>query len=178
MSNRKNVLGVCGSLRAESLNLRFLRAMELLAPASVNYQIYPDLADLPLFNPDRDGCDDRAVSAWRAALARADIVLLASPEYALGVSGMMKNALDWIVGSGELTDKPIAFPNVSVRAVAAQQQLTTTLGLMGGNVLEACSPRASLDLPLVLPEASAQQLLDHAEISPRLQALWQQLLLA
>ena len=73
-----------------------------------------ELADVPPFNPDLD--TDTApveVVRFRAALEACDAILICSPEYAHGVSGVLKNALDWVVGSGELMDKPIALINAS-----------------------------------------------------------------
>lgn len=172
MDENRRVLGVSGSLRQSSLNSLFLRAMQLTTPPTINFEIYTRLDTLPLFNPDNENQDIPTVHHWQSALANADLILLASPEYAQGVSGIMKNALDWIVGSGEFTDKLVAFPNISVRASMAQSQLADTLQLMGANMLAQCSPKASLIAPYVLPDANEYMLIEHPEIGPRLKALW------
>lgn len=172
MAHEFRILGISGSLRAASLNSLFLRAMALVSPDSVQFEIYSHLGAIPLFNPDHEQLGHPAVAHWQSALAQADLVLLASPEYAHGVTGVMKNALDWIVGSGELVDKPLAFPNISVRAKLAQSQLAETLQIMGCRLIETCSPCATLAAPYVLSEADERTLVDHPDIGPRLKALW------
>jgi NAD(P)H-dependent FMN reductase len=174
MKKTFSILGVSGSLRKSSVNTTFLRAMQRLCPAGYVLDIYPSLQDIPLFNPDVDETEvpSHSVAFWRTSLHRADMVLLVSPEYAHGVTGVIKNALDWIVSSGELTDKPLAFPNLSVRTDLAWQQLAETLKVMGCQLIPECSPHASLTSPLVLPETSHQKLLENGEMVERLQQLW------
>lgn len=172
MNKKPVVLGISGSLRERSLNSLFLRAMQLTLPSTISFEIYGRLEAIPAFNPESGHHEGHEVLHLRSALEHADLILFASPEYAHGVSGVLKNALDWIVGTGELTDKPIAFPNISVRASLAQSQLAETLRLMGAKMLEACSPVASLETPYVLPETDEQSLAGHPEIGPRLRALW------
>src|SRR5262249_14325654 len=104
-----------------------------------------ELAELPPFNPDHD--DDPAPSPvirFRAALRACDAVLISSPEYAHGVPGVLKNALDWVVSSGELIDKPVALLNASTRATHAWASLAETLGVMSARVIQAASIALSL----------------------------------
>ncbi|PHM46284.1 hypothetical protein Xmau_00693 [Xenorhabdus mauleonii] len=79
---------------------------------------------------------------------------------------MMKNALDWIVSSGALVDKPLAFPNIATRAELAQSHLTETLQTMGYRLIEECSPRATLAAPYVLLDATEEMLAEHPDIGP------------
>ncbi len=89
------LLGVSGSLRAASFNTALLRAAQDLAPDGVTIEIF-GLHDLPLFNQDvEDQGDPPAVTAWKAAIRGADALLLACPEYNGGVTGVLKNAIDW-----------------------------------------------------------------------------------
>ena len=107
--------------------------------------VYRGLADLPPFNPDLDS--DRpfeAVAGLRAQLHACDAVLISSPEYAHGVPGVLKNALDWVVGSGEFVDKPVALINASARATHAWASLVETLTVMSARVVE----EASITVPL------------------------------
>jgi chromate reductase, NAD(P)H dehydrogenase (quinone) len=98
--------------------------------------VYSGLAEIPAFNPDLDGNIAPApVTRLRAMLQACDAVLIASPEYAHGVPGALKNALDWIVGSGELVDKPIAVINTSARATHAWSSLVETLSVMSARVV-------------------------------------------
>lgn len=91
------LLAICGSLRAASINRGLLRAVQLCAPDGVECEIYPELGDLPLFNPDHEGHEPLVVKRLFAAVEAADGLVIASPEYAHGVTGSIKNLLDWLV---------------------------------------------------------------------------------
>src|SRR5512138_474853 len=122
------VLAISGSLRAASSNTALVGAAVLLAPGGVEVSAYQGLADIPPFNPDLDtAVPPAAVVRFRDALVGCDAILISSPEYAHGVSGVLKNALDWVVSSGELIDKPIALVNASARSIHAQASLRETL---------------------------------------------------
>ncbi len=100
--------------------------------------------ELPHFNPDLDADPALpAVASWRAALGSADAFLLSRPEYAHGVPGALKNALDWIVSSGEFTDKPLALIDTS-RSSYATPQLREILTVMMARIV----PEASITLHL------------------------------
>ena len=89
------LLGVSGSLRAASFNTALLRAAQDCAPEEVTIEIFR-LHDLPLFNQDvEDQGDPEPVTAWKDAIRGADALLLACPEYNGGVTGVLKNAIDW-----------------------------------------------------------------------------------
>ena len=110
------VLGVAGSLRQASFNRALLRAaVELQAP-SMAIEIF-DLEGLPIFNEDVEAKGDPpAVLTWKAAIASADALLIAGPEYNFGMSGVLKNALDWgsrPPGKSVLTGKPLAIIGAS-----------------------------------------------------------------
>src|SRR5262245_24566721 len=109
------VIAISGSLRAGSSNAALLRAAEALSP-SLTWVHYERLGALPHFNPDLDGEGAAAppeVAELRALVAAAAAVVISTPEYAHGVPGSLKNALDWMVSSGELTDKPILLLNAT-----------------------------------------------------------------
>src|SRR3546814_9693304 len=96
------LLALSCSLRAASTNTALLRAAAAAAPAGMTVEIYDGLGRLPVFNPDDDeGPGPAPVAAFRRRLALADALLVACPEYAHGVPGGLKNALDWVVASGE-----------------------------------------------------------------------------
>ena len=140
------ILAISGSLRAGSSNTAVLRAAARLTPAGIEIALYDGIGDLPFFNPDIEG--DRlpdAVAAFRALIGEADGLLISSPEYARGVAGVMKNALDWLVGSSEFPDKPVALINTSPRATHALAALTLTLETMSAKLVgDAC-----ITLPLL-----------------------------
>src|SRR5262245_30526458 len=103
------LLGISGSLRAASSNTAALRAAALLSPEGVSVEIYDGIGDLPHFNPDLDEDEPPpAVARFRGLVGAADGLLISSPEYAHGMPGTMKNALDWLVASREIVGKPVA----------------------------------------------------------------------
>ncbi|MBD8882246.1 MULTISPECIES: NADPH-dependent FMN reductase [Rhodanobacter] len=161
MSIPRRVLCLCGSLRRVSSNRATLEAARQLAPASLELAIYDGLATLPLFNPD----DERdplpaSVLALREAVGRADVLLIACPEYAHGVPGAFKNLLDWLVGSLEFPGKPALLLNTSARGSHhAQEALAEILCTMSAELL------TTQPMPVALPGAgcTAEQVLDSAE---------------
>src|SRR5687768_15246067 len=107
MPNKKiTILAVSGSLRATSSNTKIIKDIQQWALPDIEFIIYEDLATLPAF--DDSAVEGDAVKAWRRQLAEADGVLICSPEYAFGVPGALKNAIDWTVATGELVNKPLA----------------------------------------------------------------------
>ncbi|MEJ7710219.1 MAG: NAD(P)H-dependent oxidoreductase [Pyrinomonadaceae bacterium] len=141
------ILAISGSLRSASSNTSLVRAATKLAPDSVEIIIYGGLADLPHFSPDLDE-EARAlhsVGGFRRQLQMSDGVLISSPEYAHGVPGALKNALDWLVGSGEMVNKPVALINASTRATHAQASLTEILTTMAASVVADASITVPLD---------------------------------
>ena len=150
------VLALCGSLRAASLNAALLRASARLAPEGSTVSIFAGLADLPLFNPDLEA--DLPVPARRlqVAISDCDALLIASPEYAHGVTAVIKNALDWLVSFPPFVDKPVAIFNASPRSVHADAALRETLTTMSARIVaEAC-----LALPLRSTGITEQGILD------------------
>ncbi|MEX0782324.1 MAG: NADPH-dependent FMN reductase [Dehalococcoidia bacterium] len=137
------VLTIAGSLRRDSSNTALLRAAASVAPPGMEFRFYEGLARLPHFNPDMDGEGDvppEPVREWRTAAAAADGVVISSPEYAHGVPGSLKNALDWLVSSGELIDTPVILLNASPSGGShAQASLAETLTMMSARVLVEAS---------------------------------------
>jgi NAD(P)H-dependent FMN reductase len=109
------VLAISGSLRAASLNSALLRATARIAPPDFEVRVFDGIGALPLFNPDLENSDPAPVAKLREQLL-ADAVLIASPEYAHGVTAIIKNALDWMVGNESFVNKPVALFNASPRA--------------------------------------------------------------
>lgn len=140
------IIGISGSLRAKSSNTTLLQAAAKLASASgISITAYSGLGELPHFNPDLEGTEPPSVIKFRHELQMCAGVLISSPEYAHGVPGVLKNALDWIVGSGELVDKPVALLNASPRSTYAQASLRETITVMSGRLIE----EASVTVPLL-----------------------------
>jgi NAD(P)H-dependent FMN reductase len=160
------ILAICGSLRAQSSNAALLDAAAQLAPTDVRIERFDGIANLPHFNPDLDaegGAAPAAVAHWRAALRDADAILLSSPEYVHGMPGALKNALDWIVSSGELSGKPLAQLDTS-RSSFATPQLREVLTTMEARVV----PEASITLHLWTNRVDAPAILANADASAAL----------
>ena len=104
------------------------------------------IPDLPHFSPDLEADLPPAVRAFRAEVAGADGLLISCPEYAHGVPGSLKNALDWLVGGPEFLNKPVAFLNVSSRGAWALAAIRETVTVMTGQVSDA----GSYTLPMLV----------------------------
>ena len=122
MDQPRKVLLISGSLRRASTNTALLETARVVAPRSLTLCSYSGIADLPHFNPDDDRPPrDLAVELLRDAIRSADAVLFSTPEYAGGLPGSFKNALDWEVGDdqiGSLNEKPVAWINGAPRGAA------------------------------------------------------------
>lgn len=133
------VLALVGSLRQQSINRAFCEAAALLAPPDLRVEVFAGLGALPLFNPDLDDEAGPAVDTFRESVAGSDALLIASPEYAHGISGVMKNALDWLVSDARFVGKPVAVVNTSPRAHHAHDALLEILTTMSAEIVVAAS---------------------------------------
>lgn len=159
-----NVLAISGSLRSSSSNTEALKAAALVAPPVGGVTLYEGLRDLPAFDPDLDTPDatlPHAVQDFRAQIGAADAVLICSPEYAHGVPGSLKNALDWLVSSSEMLFKPIGLLNISPRSTHAYASLAETLRTMSTVIVED----ASIELPLSGSRLNAGAIAGNAEFA-------------
>jgi chromate reductase, NAD(P)H dehydrogenase (quinone) len=139
------ILAISGSLRTGSSNTAVLQAIAALAPTGVQVILYSGLSELPHFNPDLDAeTPPPTVQDFRSRLLASDGVLISTPEYAHGVPGTLKNALDWLVRSGELYEKPVALINASPRSTLAQASLSETLTTMTARLIPAASATVAL----------------------------------
>ena len=148
MTQPIHILAISGSLRAASSNTAVLQAMAALAPDGVLITMYDQLDSLPYFNPDLDREGDTppaSVAELRAQIGRADGIVICSPEYAHGVPGVLKNALDWLVSSLEFPGKPVALVNISPRSTHAQASLAETLATMSAALIT--DPALTIALP-------------------------------
>jgi NAD(P)H-dependent FMN reductase len=154
------ILAISGSLRAQSSNTVLLRAAAELAPATMRVDLFSGLDALPHFNPDIDGPKATpAVRRLRASIDRADALLICSPEYAHGVPGSLKNALDWLVSGIEIVEKPVGVLNASPRSTHAHASLAETLRTMAAVVVDGASrtvPLSGRDLDVATILARAE----------------------
>jgi chromate reductase len=138
------VLGICGSLRRDSYNSALLRhAGELLKGEGVEFAVYDGLREVPPYDEDGDVAGAPvAVARVRAAVAAADAVLIATPEYNSSVPGVLKNALDWVsrpFATNALRNKPVAVIGASAGmfgAVWAQAEARKVLSAIGARVVD------------------------------------------
>ena len=161
------LLAISGSLRARSSNTSLLRLAMDAAPGDVRIVMYDGLASLPHFNPDDDlGTPPAPVLDLRAGVGEAHGLLICSPEYAHGVPGSLKNALDWLVASVELPNKPVALLNASPWATHAQASLVETLTVMTARVVhEACAT-----IPVTRGDLAADGTIESTEIRAAVRA--------
>jgi NAD(P)H-dependent FMN reductase len=116
-----------------------------LAPPEISLTVFNGIGELPLFNPDLVSQLPTQVVSLHEAVAAADALLIASPEYAHGVTGAIKNTLDWLVGFEQFAYKPVAVLNISQRAYIADAALRETLKTMAAVIIEP----TSIDVPLL-----------------------------
>ena len=136
------ILAICGSLQEKSSNLTLLRQAMTSAPPSVEVELYEGLRGLPHFDPDllRDAAEGepRAVAELRSAVSRADALLIAMPEYGHSLPGSLKNAIDWLIGTGELESKLVAITSavaVVERGRLGLAALRATLGAVRARIV-------------------------------------------
>ncbi|HYH57676.1 MAG TPA: NAD(P)H-dependent oxidoreductase [Thermoleophilaceae bacterium] len=164
------VLGISGSLRADSHNTRLLRAAADRLPPGAELRIFDGLRDVPPFDEDAEDAPPPAVVALKNAIADADAVLIATPEYNHSIPGVLKNALDWVsrpIAASPMRGKPALVIGASTGmfgAVWSQAETRKVLGALGARVIDE-----------ELPVARAPEGLDDPEVLGRLEGLLAQL---
>ena len=160
-------LAISGSLRRASTNTAALEALAQLAPEGVKVRLYRDLEKLRLFNPD-DAIEDKPkpepVETLRTLVDGSDALVIAAPEYAHGLPGALKNALDWLVASETFAGKPSALLNTSPRAFHAQAYLREILSTMAARLI----PEAFVSISLTGKAVTADDILADTVCSRRL----------
>src|SRR5258708_32296879 len=106
MENKLKVVAISGSLRNNSSATFILKYIITLFPETIDFILYQGISKLPHFDDGKNVSVE--VTSFRNLLRESDGIIICQPEYAFGVAGSLKNALDWTVGSGELTGKPVA----------------------------------------------------------------------
>jgi NAD(P)H-dependent FMN reductase len=148
------LLALSGGLRRISTNRTLLNAMAAQADAPLTIQITERIGDLPIFNPDLEGPSTPApVLAFAREVAEADGLIIASPEYAHGIPGGLKNALDWLVSGAEFPDKPVMIVRATSRGHHAHEALCEVLRTMSARLM----PDPVLIIPLLGLSSDAQQ---------------------
>src|SRR5690242_12366449 len=131
MLNRKKVLAISGSIRQNSLNLSLLKEIAKLSTEIFEVRIFEGLGDIPHFNSDLDTDTPPAeVIDFRRQVKEADGILICTPEYAMGVPGVLKDAIDWTVSSAEFSHKPVALITASSSGQKGHLSLLETLRII------------------------------------------------
>jgi len=154
------LLALSGSLRRASYNTAALEALREITPDNVELVI-GNIKNLPLFNPDLEDTHIPALEELKSNLAAASGLIIASPEYAHGISGPMKNALDWLVSGVEFPYKPIMLINTSPRASHALDALKEVLTTMSGIIIDS----ACISVPLLSSGLNKDGILANPEIT-------------
>ena len=163
------ILALCGSLRARSFSAGLLRAARALAPADVDFQFFDGHGQLPLFNPDLEADAPEAVLSLWNAVTRADAIVIASPEYAHGVTGTMKNTLDWLVGHIPFAYTPVAVFNPSYQSHHADEALKETLRTMAADLIaDAC-----VRIPVIGSRVDPDAIAESAQFAPAIRSALQ-----
>ena len=163
-----NFLGLSGSLRAASTNSALIDAMRGCAPDGCTLSIYDGLGRLPIFNPDDEQRPGAEVLRLTAMVVHADGLVIACPEYAHGVPGGLKNALDWLVSGEAVIGKPVMLVHASRRSRIARAALreilkTMSFDVLGGEEVEiALLGKEPADIAAVLGEVETRRLLQAA----------------
>ncbi len=160
------ILAISGSLRKDSYNTALLTAMRELAPENIEIKIFDGLGEIPIFNPDIDPDTVPQVAVLKKYLAQTDGLFLSSPEYARGISGALKNALDWLVSGEEFIYMPVAIFNTSPRASHALESLHEIIRTMSGIIID----NACITVPLLSSNLSAEGIIEDQAMSKSIQS--------
>jgi chromate reductase, NAD(P)H dehydrogenase (quinone) len=169
----RNILGISGSLRNDSSNTNILKTIRGFLPEGTQFAIYEGLAELPHFSPGL--VDSASVTHFKTAIQYADAVIICTPEYAFGVPGSLKNALDWTVSTGDLNDKPVAAVSASPLNSGGSHALSSlvlTLTALGTKKNEL----SALSIPNVKTKIDSSGMVTDTELLQTLKQLVENLL--
>ncbi len=177
MASPSRLLLISGSLRRGSTNTAVLLTAQAVAPDGIEAELYDGLDRLPHFNPDDDVEPlHAAVAAFRSAVNDADAVLFSTPEYAGALPGSLKNLLDWTVGDGESSGKPVGWINASASphgAARAHDSLRTVLNYTDWVVVDDACARVPVTRGDLGPDGLIADAALRAQIADVVEALAQ-----
>jgi len=157
------LLGIAGSLRADSLNAQLLRLAAEELPEGVELELYGGLGEIPPFDQDLEDLAPEAVERLKDAIRDADAILVATPEYNGSIPGHLKNAFDWVSRprrESPLRSKPVAVIGASTGAFGAlwaQRELRKVLAVIGADVLDLELAVAKADRRLAEPDLELRE---------------------
>src|SRR5688572_16173005 len=129
---KTKILAIIGSIRKDSSSQAVINEVASLVPSHVHFELFNALADISAFD-GRDE-DPESVKNFKSKVKEADGVLICTPEYAFGVPGAFKNALDWTVGSSDFYDKPVALITASSQGEKGHESLQHTLTAISAKI--------------------------------------------
>jgi chromate reductase len=164
----KKIFAISGSLRDASSNHKILQLLGKMMPAGTNYTLYDGLRDIPAFDPGIDtGNPPAPVSDLREKVLQAGGIIICTPEYAFGVPGALKNALDWTVSSGSFSGKPTALITASTGGENGHEAMIKILGAIDAKL----TPETTLLIQFVRSKMDADGNITHPETAQKLRTL-------
>lgn len=168
MQAKKNILAICGSTRKESSNLHLIKFIANLFKEEFHFSLFNELKSIPPFDPD-DDIDPAPIkiSEFRKRIKEADGVLICTPEYAMGVPGTLKNAIDWTVSSAEFSKKPTILITASSVGEKGHAALLETL-----RIIECTIPEElQLLIPYIKTKINPEGVVTHEQTIEKLRTL-------
>jgi chromate reductase, NAD(P)H dehydrogenase (quinone) len=172
MNDKLKILAISGSTRKASSNLHLVKAIAKLTSEFFALTILEGLAEIPHFNPDWDNENaPQQVKDFRRAIREADAILICTPEYAIGVPGTLKNAIDWTVSSMDFSKKPVALITASTSGGRAHESLLGTLLILESRM----TVETQLLIPFVQTKVSSEDTITDNETLDKVKKLTQSL---
>ncbi len=164
LKTMKKIFAICGSTRQNSINLELLNIIKILEKDIIELQIFTQIDYIPHYNQDIDNPEytPTFVTEFRNKLREADGILICTPEYAMGVPGTLKNALDWTVSTMEFSQKPTALITASTSGEKGHQSLLETLKVVEAKIDEKTSllisnPKTKIKPGLIIDEKTLRE---------------------
>jgi len=146
------ILSISGSVRKGSFNTALLKAVSTLSPSHVNIKLFESINDIPVFNPEiSEENFPKPVNTLISQIRESDGLVISCPEYAHGISGVLKNLLDWLVVSDAVVLKPIIITTVSTSGLGGVRSFSSLV-----QILSAMNSNVVIDGSLCVPYASAK----------------------
>lgn len=165
MENKIKIVAISGSLRNNSSATNIMKHVIKNFSASIDFILYEGIGKLPHFDDAENVAAE--VTTFRELLTQADGVFISQPEYAFGVAGSLKNALDWIVSSGQLDNKPLALVTAATGGDKAHAAMLLTLKALNAKTGEG----ASLLIPFVRTKLNEKGEVINTEILQSLESV-------
>ncbi len=157
--NSKKILAISGSIRPNSSSHVVIDEFARMLPEGIEFELFQDLAGIPAFDGRED--DPESVKKFKNLIRNADGILICTPEYAFGVPGALKNALDWTVSTGEFVDKPVAHITASSQGERGHESLHHTLTAISSKL----HPETSLLISFIRAKVKDGKIVDKNSLS-------------